>query len=61
MAIAERASGGARAAVATLTATHAGPWGLGVYVQTSNGQCVLPALIIKEIILNKHLLHYYLD
>ncbi len=39
MAVAERSTGGVRMALATLTATHAGPWGLGVYVQTSDGQC----------------------
>ena len=39
--VTERSSGSGRTAVATLTATHAGPWGLGVYVQTPDGQCVI--------------------
>lgn len=40
VAISESTASGARAAVATLTATHAGAWGLGVYVQTADGQYV---------------------
>ncbi len=40
VAISESNAGGVRAAVATLTATHAGTWGLGVYVQTADGQYV---------------------
>jgi hypothetical protein len=36
--VVEREVGGARAAFASLTAKHAGPWGLGVYVQMSDGQ-----------------------
>ena len=38
--VVEREVGGGRAAFASLTAKHAGPWGLGVYVQMSDGQCV---------------------
>lgn len=36
--VVERETGSGRVATATLTASHAGPWGLGVYVQTSDGQ-----------------------
>lgn len=36
--VVEREVSGARAAFASLTAKHAGPWGLGIYVQMSDGQ-----------------------
>lgn len=39
VAVVEQEAGGRRAATATLTAMHAGPWGLGVYVQMADGQC----------------------
>ena len=48
--VVEREVGGTRAAFASLTASHAGHWGLGVYVQMSNGQCVLnvPLCVLRN-------------
>ena len=48
--VVEREVGGTRAAFASLTATHAGHWGLGVYVQMSDGQCVPGFLSLNRVL-----------